>query len=204
MKQLFSSLLFSLALALVLPLGQVHAADEEIRALAKEVSDKILARTAARRDELRAHPERLSDALGDLINPYFDFPAMTQSAMGKYWPRASASEQGAITKEYTKLLIRTYGAAVLNYSGKPIEYGQPKRSKDGKRVEVPSEVTPASGQPVSIDYRMHEVGGKWMVYDVKIDGISLIANYRTSFANEIRKGGMNGLIAALKEKNRIN
>ena len=63
---------------------------------------------------------------------------------------------------------------------------------------------PASGKPVSIDYRMHQVGDKWMVYDVKIDGISLIANYRTSFASEIRKGGMSGLIAALKEKNRIN
>ncbi|MGD8235683.1 MAG: ABC transporter substrate-binding protein [Chromatiales bacterium] len=202
MKQLLSS--FLITLALVMPFGQAHAADEEIRAMAMEVSDKILARTAARRDELRAHPERLSDALGDLVDPYFDFTAMTQSAMGKYWPRASASEQGMITQEYTKLLVRTYGAAVLNYSGKPIEYGSPKRSKDGKRVEVPSEVTPASGQPVSIDYRMHQVGSKWKVYDVKIDGISLIANYRTSFASEIRKGGMSGLIAALKEKNRIN
>ena len=202
MKQLISSLLITLAL--FLPIGQAQAADQEIRALVMEVSDKILKRTAARRDELRKHPERLSAVLGDLVNPYFDFRAMTQSAMGKYWPRASASEQNLITQEYTKLLIRTYGAAVLNYSGKPIEFGQPKRSKDGKRVEVPSKVTPASGQPVSIDYRMHQVGDKWMVYDVKIDGISLIANYRTSFASEIRKGGMSGLVAALKEKNRLN
>ena len=202
MKQLISSLLITLAL--FLPIGQAQAADQEIRALVMEVSDKILARTAARRDELRQHPERLSAVLGDLVNPYFDFRAMTQSAMGKYWPRASASEQNLITQEYTKLLIRTYGAAVLNYSGKPIDFGQPKRSKDGKRVEVPSKVTPASGQPVSIDYRMHQVGDKWMVYDVKIDGISLIANYRTSFASEIRKGGMSGLVAALKEKNRLN
>jgi phospholipid transport system substrate-binding protein len=202
MKQLISSLLITLAL--FLPIGQAQAADQEIRALVMEVSDKILKRTAARRDELRKHPERLSAVLGDLVNPYFDFRAMTQSAMGKYWPRASASEQNLITQEYTKLLIRTYGAAVLNYSGKPIEFGQPKRSKDGKRVEVPSKVTPASGQPVSIDYRMHQVGDKWMVYDVKIDGISLIANYRTSFASEIRKGGMSGLVAALKEKNRLD
>ena len=202
MKQLISSLLITLAL--FLPIGQAQAADQEIRALVMEVSDKILARTAARRDELRQHPERLSAVLGDLVNPYFDFRAMTQSAMGKYWPRASASEQNLITQEYTKLLIRTYGAAVLNSSGKPIDFGQPKRSKDGKRVEVPSKVTPASGQPVSIDYRMHQVGDKWMVYDVKIDGISLIANYRTSFASEIRKGGMSGLVAALKEKNRLN
>lgn len=202
MKQLISSLLITLAL--FLPIGQAQAADQEIRALVMEVSDKILKRTAARRDELRQHPERLSAVLGDLVNPYFDFRAMTQSAMGKYWPRASASEQNLITQEYTKLLIRTYGAAVLNYSGKPIEFGQPKRSKDGKRVEVPSKVTPASGQPVSIDYRMHQVGDKWMVYDVKIDGISLIANYRTSFASEIRKGGMSGLVAALKEKNRLD
>lgn len=202
MKRFVSSLLVTLVL--FLPVGQAHAADEDIRALAEEVTEKILARTAARRDELRQHPERLSAALGDLVNPYFDFQAMTQSAMGKYWPRASASEKSAITSEYTKLLIRTYGAAVLNYSGKPIEYEQPRRSKDGKRVEVPSEVTPASGQPVSIDYRMHQVGDKWKVYDVKIDGISLIANYRTSFASEIRKGGMSGLIAALKEKNRLD
>ena len=202
MKQLVTSMFFTLAL--LLPLGQAQAADEEIRALAKEVSDKILARTDKRRAELKAHPERLPDALGDLINPYFDFSSMTQSAMGKHWPRASAAEKSSITQEYKKLLIRTYGAAVLNYSGKPIDYGTPRRSKDGKRVEVPSEVMPASGKPVSIDYRMHQVGDKWMVYDVKIDGISLIANYRTSFASEIRKGGMNGLIAALKAKNRVN
>lgn len=201
MKQLFTALI--VATALLLPFGQVQAADEQIRALAKEVSDKILARTAKRRAELRAHPERLPDALGDLVNPYFDFSSMTSSAMGKYWPRASSSEKSVITREYSKLLIRTYGAAVLNYSGKPIDYGKPKRSKDGKRVEVPSTVTPASGKTISIHYRMHQVGSKWMVYDVKIDGISLIANYRTSFANEIRKGGMNGLVSALKSKNKV-
>ena len=194
---------FLAALILLLPLGPAQANDEEIRALAKEVSDKILKRTASRRAELKKHPERLPAALGDLVNPYFDFSAMTRSAMGKNWRRASSSERSTITREYSQLLIRTYGAAVLNYSGKPIDYGQPKRSKDGKRVQVPSKVTPASGKPVSIDYRMHQVGSKWMVYDVKIDGISLIANYRTSFANEIRKGGMAGLITALKAKNKV-
>jgi phospholipid transport system substrate-binding protein len=195
---------FLAALVLLLPPVSAQAKDEELRALAKEVSDKILARTASRRAELKKHPERLPAALGDLVNPYFDFSSMTQSAMGKHWRSASSSEKRTITDEYSRLLIRTYGAAVLNYSGKPIDYGQPRRSKDGKRVEVPSEVTPASGKPVSIDYRMHLVGSKWMVYDVKIDGISLIANYRTSFANEIRKGGMPGLITALRAKNKVN
>ncbi len=178
------------------------AADEEVVKLVDDAAQKVLLRFESRKEELKAHPERIHDAVVDLVKPHFDFDALTQSAMGKHWPRSSTAEKNAVVKAFSELLIRTYGSALLNYSGKPIEYGEARRSNDNLRVLVPSKVTTASGSLVTIDYILHKPGRSWLVSDVKIEGISLAANYRTSFANEIRTGGVQGLVAKLEERNR--
>jgi phospholipid transport system substrate-binding protein len=193
----------SMTILLLLTPPVLQAADEDLIRTAKDVTDRIIKRTNARQAELKQRPERIPDAIGDIVRPYFDFSAMASSAMGKYWRSASSDQQNRITNEFSTLLIRTYGAALLNYSGKPIEYKSARRSNDNKRVEISSVVTPANSQPISIDYRLHQSGGNWRVYEVQIDGVSMISNYRSSFASEIRKGGIDGLISELKRRNSL-
>lgn len=189
-----------LALAIASP-ATANTADNEVLDLVRGAADKVLARVTELRADLEAHPEQMHDKVADLIEPYFDFEAMTQSAMGRYWPKADATQRTAVVAEFQELLIRTYGSAVFKYSGKPIEYSDVKWSKDGERALVPTKVEPVSGPAVPIDYKLHQASGSWKVYDVVIDNISLVTNYRSSFANEIRSGGVDGLIAKLRARN---
>jgi len=189
----------ALLLAAALP-AQANT-DQDILGLVQTTADQVLSRVMERRDELEQHPELVGPAVSDLVVERFDFEAMTQSAMGKYWPRSEPAQRDQVVSEFQALLIRTYGAALLRYSGKPIEYGTLKWSKDGKRALVPTKVEPSAGPAVPIDYKLHQVAGAWKVYDVVIDNISLVTNYRSTFANEIRNGGVDGLIRKLRARN---
>ncbi len=179
---------------------QAASEDDETLRKAQDLTDRVLKRLNSRKSELKAHPDRIPAAVGSIVKPIFNFSAMTSSAMGKHWRKASSSQKKSVIDAFGNLLIRTYGLALLNYTGKPVEYGKPQRSKDNKRVVIPSKVAPSSGRAVSIRYYMHQSGGQWRVYDVKIDGVSLMANYRENFSIEIRKGGIDGLILSLKSR----
>lgn len=196
--------LMRVAGALLLGLTALPASantDQDILDLVQGTADQVLARVSERRTELEQYPERVGSAVSDLVVSRFDFAAMTQSVMGKYWPRADEKQRSEVIAEFQELLIRTYGSALLKYSGKPIEYGQLKWSSDGQRALVPTKVEPVSGPAVPIDYKLHQSSGAWKVYDVVIDNISLVTNYRSSFANEIRTGGVDGLIQKLRSRN---
>lgn len=189
-------------LLLMCVVSNLHAATDDEKTLrkAQDLTDRVLKRLKSRKSELKSHPDRISGAVGDIVRSTFDFSAMTSSAMGKNWRKASSTQKKSVTKAFGDLLIRTYGLALLNYTGKPVEYGKPQRSKDNKRVVIPSQAFPSSGRPVSIRYYMSQSRGQWRVYDVKIDGVSLMANYRENFSIEIRKGGIDGLIQSLKRR----
>jgi phospholipid transport system substrate-binding protein len=167
---------------------------------AQDLTDRVLKRLKSRRSELKSHPDRIPGAVDDIVRSTFNFTAMTSSAMGKHWRTASSSQKKRVTDAFGTLLIRTYGLALLNYTGKPVEYGKPQRSKDNKRVVIPSKAFSSTGRPVSIRYYMSKSGANWSVYDVKIDGVSLMTNYRENFNTKIRKGGIDGLIQSLKRR----
>ena len=200
MKRLYQYLALGVSMAMLLCMASTlqTASDDEITLRkAQDLTDRVLKRLKSRNSELKSHPDRIPGAVGDIVRSTFDFSAMTSSAMGKHWRKASPSQKKRVTKAFGDLLIRTYGLALLNYTGKPVEYGKPQRSKDNKRVVIPSKAFPSSGRPLSIRYYMNHSGGQWRVYDVKIDGVSLMANYRENFSIEIRKGGIDGLIKSL-------
>ncbi len=177
------------------------ASDDEITLRkAQSLTDRVLKRLKSRKSELKSHPDRIPGAVGDIVKSTFNFSAMTSTAMGKHWRTATSSQKKRVTDAFGNLLIRTYGLALLNYAGKPVEYGKPQRSRDNKRVVIPSKAFPSSGRPLSIRYYMSKSGAQWSVYDVKIDGVSLMANYRENFSSEIRKGGIDGLIKSLSRR----
>ncbi len=169
--------------------------------MVRETGDKVLAEVSARKAELEANPKLIYPLVQDTVLPHFDFRQMSQSALGRFWYASEAQKDG-VTREFRELLVRTYATALLGYSGQQIEY-LPVQYRPGEtKVMIPTRIASSGAPPVPINYRLHFDESKWLVYDVVIDGVSLITNYRSQFAAEVRRGGIDGLISVLAEKNR--
>ena len=131
------------------------------------------------------------------ILPNFDFNRMTQLALGKHWPRATAKQKQELVTQFRNLLVRTYSSSLTAFTNQTIEF-KPLAMKAGDTdVTVRSEIRQPGGQPIPIHYSMYKTAFGWKVYDVTIDGVSLVTNYRASFANTIRQQGIDGLIKTL-------
>jgi phospholipid transport system substrate-binding protein len=122
--------------------------------------------------------------------------------MGRFWREASEAQKVAVTEQFRELLVRTYATALLGYSGEQIEYLPVKYQAGDDRVMIPTRIAANNAPPIPINYRLRLNGEqKWQVYDVVIDGASLITTYRSQFATVIRRQGIDGLIARLAEQN---
>ncbi|OOZ37452.1 hypothetical protein BOW51_02405 [Solemya velesiana gill symbiont] len=169
--------------------------------LVKETSEKILAEVASRKDELTEFPGRIYGLVDEIVLPKFDFIRMSRQVLGKYWRRATEAEQVQFTSAFRELLVRTYATALLNYSDQEIKY-LPSRMVDGaEEVTVNTEVSEPGAPAIPINYSLYQNGDTWLVYDVVIDGVSLVSNYRTSFASQIRRYKLAGLIKKLEKRN---
>lgn len=178
------------------------AAVHDPQQLVRETGDKVLAEVSSRKAELEADPKLIYPLVESTVLPHFDFRQMSQSALGRFWRDASEAQKQAVTEEFRELLVRTYATALLGYSGQQIEYLPVQQSEGATRVMVPTRIAAAGAPPVPINYRLKLEDSRWLVYDVVIDGVSLITNYRSQFAAEVRRGGIDGLIGSLAEKNR--
>ncbi|MCB1728201.1 MAG: ABC transporter substrate-binding protein, partial [Gammaproteobacteria bacterium] len=158
------------------------AAVSDPQQMVRETGDKVLAEVTARKAELEARPELIYPLVESTVLPHFDFREMSQSALGRFWRDASEDQKAGITREFRELLVRTYASALLGYSGQQIEYLPAQFPADATNVMIPTRITSAGAPPVPINYRLKLEDSKWMVYDVVIDGVSLITNYRSQFA----------------------
>jgi ABC-type transporter MlaC component/outer membrane lipoprotein SlyB len=138
------------------------------------------------------------------ILPLFDFPRMTSIAVARNWPLASPAQQEALIAEFRALLVHTYSTALADYRHQEIEY-RPLRAAPGEtEVLVRSFLRRRGLEPLTIDYDMQSTTAGWKVFDVKIAGVSLVLNYRETFAATVRSDGIDGLIKVLSDKNRQN
>lgn len=169
--------------------------------IVRQTSDQMLAELTDRKQELQASPGKIYDLVEHIVLPRFDFQRMSRLVLGKYWPRASESEKGAFVNAFQELLVRTYATALLNYSGQEIVYLPVQRKADSNEVTVNTQVQSTGALPIPIDYRLYRDGDDWKVFDVSIDGISLVSNYRSSFASQIRRHKLSGLIQKLEQRN---
>jgi len=145
---------------------------------------------------------KLIDLIEAKVVPHFNFSSMTALAMGQNWNKATPEQKKKLTDEFRVLLVRTYASALAAYSNQKFDF-RPLRSKPTDTdVTVSVRVLQQGGQPVSIDYSMEKTPGGWKVYDVLVGGVSLVANYRTEFANAVRSSGIDGLLKDLEAKNR--
>jgi phospholipid transport system substrate-binding protein len=192
-----------LVLLSLLAFGTPASADlvEDPLMFVKSTADQVLSEISNRKAELSAEPAKIYELVDQVILPRFDFVRMSRLVLGKNWRRATPEQQKAFIREFQELLIRTYATALLNYSGQEIVYLPVRAGKDDRKVTVNTQVREVGAPAIPVDYRLQHSGNGWKVYDVSIDGISLVSNYRSSFANQIRRYKIDGLIAKLEKLN---
>jgi phospholipid transport system substrate-binding protein len=198
MKKIIVAALFALA-------GTATAAantDVAPDALARSVTDEVLAIVRADKDLQAGNPQKVAQLVETKVLPHFNFAHMTQLAVGRNWRQASPEQQKVLTEEFKTLLVRTYTAAFTGYRNQTVDYRPLRMSPGDTDVVVKSLIKQPTGQPVAIDYSMEKLADAWKVYDVKIEGISLVENYRNTFNAEIQRTGVDGLIKALANKNK--
>jgi len=143
----------------------------------------------------------LSEVVDTKVVDKFDFGAMTRLALGKHWRSAEPVEQEALVAEFRTLLVRTYSVALKGFVDYEVEYRPLELEPDARQAIVRTIVTRDGGKPVHLDYRMIARPEGWKVYDVLVDGVSLVVNYRSVFDSEVLRGGIAGLLRLLREKN---
>lgn len=198
MKKFFLSLclLFSLAPALAADAGMGPDA------LVRGVSDDVLSIVRHDKAIQAGDTRRVVDLVEEKVLPHFNFRRMTMLAVGKDWRQASPEQQNKLVDAFRTLLVRTYSNALTQYRDQTIGYKPLKVGDADTSVRVQTEVRQAGAQPINIDYSLEKTGDGWKVFDVVVAGVSLVTNYRGTFAQEIRVGGVDGLIRSLEEKNR--
>ncbi|MBU1396813.1 MAG: ABC transporter substrate-binding protein [Gammaproteobacteria bacterium] len=165
--------------------------------LARTTTQEVLTILKQDKDLQRGDLTRVHQLVEAKILPNFDFNRMTQLALGRHWPRATAKQKQELVTEFRNLLVRTYSSSLTAFTDQIIEF-KPLAMKPGDTdVTVRSEIRQPGGQPIPINYSFYKTAFGWKVYDVTIDGVSLITNYRASFASTIRQNGIDGLIKTL-------
>jgi len=180
------------------------------RAQEKELAPDLLVKTVTLdvvdliqkdKDIQKGDRKKLITLIEAKVLPHFNFQAMTSSAVGRNWDKATAEQKARLTDEFRTLLVRTYSSALAAYSNQKFDF-RPLRAKPADTdVTVNVRIVQSGDQPVTIDYDMEKRPGGWKVWDVRVGGISLVANYRTEFDNQIRESGVEGLIKTLNAKN---
>jgi len=188
-----------LLLARVVPAAAAQATPPDV--LVKNVTQEVIGIISRDRDIRAGDTQKVIDLVEQKVLPHFNFEDMTALAVGRNWRSASATQKKELIAEFKTLLVRTYASALAAYRDERFEFIPLQADPDATDVTVRVRVMRPGRQAVSIDYAMEKMPGGWQVYDVLVDGVSLIANYRTEFANQVRAGGIDGLIKALRAKN---
>ena len=145
---------------------------------------------------------RIREVIESKLIPNFDFTRMTALAMGKNWRAATPEQQKRLADEFKSLLVRTYSGAISRYRDETIEIKPLRLTPTDTDATVRTLVMKSGGQPIQIDYNLTKSGDAWKVFDVVIGGVSLVTNYRDEFNEQVKNGGVDGLIKTLSDRNR--
>ncbi|MBS0586794.1 MAG: ABC transporter substrate-binding protein [Proteobacteria bacterium] len=200
MKKILGIVILTISSLLAFPAWSVEMApDRLVDKTVKEVIEII-----QKDEELKnGNKDKMLDLIETKILPHFNFTRMTQLAMGQHWSKAEPGQQTKLVDEFRTLLVRTYSNALTTYNHETIKVNPIKQLGDSVETTVRTVVVQGKGrEPVPIDYSMEKKPDGWKVYDVTVGGVSLVTNYRGSFNSQVRKGGVEGLLKALADKNK--
>jgi phospholipid transport system substrate-binding protein len=170
--------------------------------LVKRTAEDVLATVKSDADIQAGDQEKIFALAEEKIVPNFNFDKVSRLVLGKNWTKATSDQKTAFQTEFRTLLIRTYATALSKYKNQTIEY-KPLRMADGaSTASVKTAILQPGGQPIAVDYSLEKKADVWRVYDIVIEGVSLVTNYRGQFAQEIRTNGLDSLIRKLGDKNK--
>jgi phospholipid transport system substrate-binding protein len=198
MRSLFALFSFCLGLLMNAPAALAQEAPD---ALVKRVTEEVL--TIIKNDkELQAGSmKKVFELVDNKILPHFNFMRMTSLAVGRDWSKATPEQKQKLAAEFKVLLVRTYANALVSYRNQRVNVKPLHMGPADTDVTVRTEVHQSSGQPVQLDYSLQKKDDGWKVYDVIVGGVSLVTNYRETFAQEVRTNGIEGLVKMLVDKN---
>ena len=191
-----------IVLAFATLLASAVLAQEAPDVLIKQVTEEVLEIVRKDKDIQNGNARKAIDLVDAKVIPHFNFQHMTALAVGKDWRKASPQQQQQLTAEFKTLLVRTYSNALTGYKNQKVVYKPFRMNPGDTEVLVRTEVDQPGSKPVQLDYSLEKLDTGWKVYDVSVAGISLVANYREMFGQEIRNSGIDGLIKAISTKNK--
>ena len=197
----FSIRIAAAAATLLLAMGgparaQEMAPDVLVKNVTLEVIDIIQKDKDYQKDK-----KKIIGLIDAKVLPHFNFQAMTASAVGRNWDKATAEQKARLAEEFKTLLVRTYSSAIASYSTQKFEFRPLRAKPTDTDVTVNVRILQSGTEPMTLDYDMEKRPAGWKAWDVRVGGISLVANYRTEFDNVVREKGIDGLVKALQAKN---
>jgi phospholipid transport system substrate-binding protein len=174
----------------------------------QQTSDEMLTAIKTYQPMIKEDPRYLFIIVNEVLTPHVDMEAVARLALGKHWATASVVQRQRFTQEFTALLVRFYSLSLAEYLNlheipqDVIEFlpGRDRLSVGNSLIHTRGH--PPRGKPVDVNYCLHQVDGEWKVFDVTVDGISIVSAYRSVFNSELRKHGIDDLIATLSNQNR--
>lgn len=195
-------MMFSFFIALI-SLFQTANAQEDPVSVIKNTSDQLFSTLKSEKAMLQKDPSKVFGIVEKQLVPRFDFGTISQWVMGRSWRDATPEQRSAFTNEFKRLLINTYAGVLLDYSDEALNVlPLPPNAAKGDEVTVRSEIISKDRPPIAINYSMIKAGSKWMVYDVSVEGVSIVANYRSEIRELVSRSGIDGMIDTLKRKNK--
>lgn len=179
----------------------VRADMPEPEALIRNTVDEVLAIVKQDKDIQTGNKKKVNELVDAKVLPHFNFTHMTRLAVGKNWRNATPEQKKTLEIEFRNLLVRTYTTAFTTYKDQEVEVKPLKMANDATEVTIKTLILNKGKPPLPVNYDMEKTANGWKVYDLSIEGVSLVTNYRGTFAEQIQKSGIDGLIKTLVEKN---
>jgi phospholipid transport system substrate-binding protein len=198
MKQLISILITAGLLAT----ASVRADNTPPDVLARNITNEVVSIVKQDKELASGNKAKMQKLVETKVLPLFDFTAMTEIAMGRNWKKATPEQQQELVNQFRTLLVKTYSGALASVSEYRIEFSPLRSEPADEDVTVDSKVIKPGAPPIPIDYRLRKQDKGWKVIDVAVEGASLVTVYRNQFNSEIRRSGVEGLIASLQRRNK--
>lgn len=170
--------------------------------LVKKTAQDVISAIKSDQEIQNGNKEKIYKLAEEKILPNFDFNKVARLVLGRAWRSVSDEQKKEFISEFRSLLLRTYAVALSKYKDQEIKFKPTKMSEVDEIVIVKSEIIQGGTQPIKVNYVLSKNSGKWLVFDIVIEGVSLVTNYRSQFSSEIRRNGIDSLINKLAKKNK--
>ena len=194
LKNLLAAGLLAAALA-------AQAQEQKPDELVKQITDEVMQAIQSDKQLAAGDKQKALKLAEDKILPHVDFQEATRLAVGRSWRQASGEQKKELTDQFRRMLLRTYSNAISAYQGQQMKV-LPLHMKAGETdVTVRNQYLKPGQKPVQVDYQMHKVGDSWKIYDIIVEGVSLVLTYRSEFDQVVKDSGVDGLIKRISQKN---